>query len=221
MGSCIFRGNCALIALSFARIRSRRVLRSSKERAAPRFDADVGEPEKRKCFRLPQPTAFAAVHSRATKLDQPRLFRMQRKRECFHTRFEVRQKRLGLFLVLETADNVVGVAHDYHLAASLAFPPLSRPEVKNEMETLAMACPGILPSDSRISSAPRMFVLSRLNGWPMHPSAEASRTPSRAAAQGSRSMWFATPSSSWNLTMYSLPAPAHSRNRPLIGLVPA
>ncbi len=154
MGSCIFRGNCALIALSFARIRSRRVLRSSKERTAPRFDADVGEPEKRKCFRLPQPTAFAAVHSRATKLDQPRLFRMQRKRECFQTRFEVRQKRLGLFLVLETADNVVGVAHDYHLAASLAFPPLSRPEVKNEMETLAMACPGMLPSDSRISSRP-------------------------------------------------------------------
>jgi len=52
---------------------------------------------------------------------------MQRKRECFHTRFEVRQKRLGFFLVLEAADNVVGVAHDYRMAASLTFPPLLRP----------------------------------------------------------------------------------------------
>jgi len=37
--------------------------------------------------------------------------------------------------------------------------------------------------------------LSRLDGWPMHSSTDASPTPSRAPAHGSRSMRFATPSS--------------------------
>jgi len=69
---------------------------------------------------------------------------------------------------------------------------------------LAIACPSVLPSETRTSSAPRISLISRLDGWPMHPSADASRTPSRAAAHGSRSMRFATPSSSWNCTMYFL-----------------
>jgi hypothetical protein len=62
------------------------------------------------------------------------------------------------------------------------------------------------------TSAPRMRVLSRLNGWPMRSPVNASPTPSRASAHDSGSMRFATPSSRWTCTIYSLPV---SRRTPV------
>jgi hypothetical protein len=43
--------------------------------------------------------------------------------------------------------------------------------------------------------------LSRLNGWPMLSPTDASSF----ATHGSGPMWFATPSSQWTFTTYSLP----------------
>ena len=48
-------------------------------------------------------------------------------------------------------------------------------------------------------------ILSRLNGWPVRSPTDASPTPSRMPAHGSGPMWFATPSSQWTCTTYSLP----------------
>jgi hypothetical protein len=53
----------------------------------------------------------------------------------------------------------------------------------------------VLPSVTGTTSAPRMRVLSRLNGWPMRSPVNASPMPSRASAHDSGSMRFATPSS--------------------------
>ena len=47
---------------------------------------------------------------------------------------------------------------------------------------LALSRPSVLPSVSRTTSAPRMRVLSRLNGWPMRSPVNASPMPSRASA---------------------------------------
>src|SRR5246127_4219628 len=60
---------------------------------------------------------------------------------------------------------------------------------------LALSRPSVLPSVSGTTSAPRMRVLSRLNGWPMRSPVNASPMPSRASAHDSGSMRFATPSS--------------------------
>src|SRR5271166_3817453 len=84
---------------------------------------------------------------------------------------------------------------------------------------LAMAHPSVLPSVSGTASAPRMTSISRLNGWPMRSPTDASPTSSRTPAHGSGPMWFATPSSQWTLTTYSLPVSrrtpplTHSRTR--------
>jgi Transposase DDE domain len=63
----------------------------------------------------------------------------------------------------------------------------------------------MLPSAQLTASAPGINILSRLNGWPVHSPADASPTASRMSAHGSGLMWFATPSSCWTLTNYSLP----------------
>ena len=47
---------------------------------------------------------------------------------------------------------------------------------------LALSRPSVLPSVSGTTSAPRMRVLSRLNGWPMRSPVNASPMPSRASA---------------------------------------
>ena len=49
-------------------------------------------------------------------------------------------------------------------------------------------------------------VASRLNGWPMRSPTDASPPPSRVTPHGSGPMRFATPSSQWTCTTYSLPA---------------
>jgi hypothetical protein len=60
---------------------------------------------------------------------------------------------------------------------------------------LALSRPSVLPSVTGTTSAPRMRVLSRLNGWPMRSPVNASPIPSRVLAHDSGSMRFATPSS--------------------------
>ena len=70
---------------------------------------------------------------------------------------------------------------------------------------LAIAHSNVLPSATQTASAPRNSFLSRLNGWPARSPTDASPTSSRMSAHGSGPMWFATPSSQWTCTTYSLP----------------
>ena len=73
------------------------------------------------------------------------------------------------------------------------------------VQVLALALLDILPSTTQTASAPGISFLSRLNGWPARSPADASPTSSRMPAHGSGPMWFATPSSQWTCTTYSLP----------------
>src|SRR5450631_1685264 len=70
---------------------------------------------------------------------------------------------------------------------------------------LALTHPSMLSSAKPNTSTPGTFKLSRLNGWPMCSPTDASPTSSRMPAHGSGPMWFATPSSQWTCTTYSLP----------------
>src|SRR5450759_5822625 len=73
------------------------------------------------------------------------------------------------------------------------------------VQVLALALLDLLPSATQTASAPGISFLSRLNGWPARSPADASPTSSRIPAHGSGPMWFATPSSWWTRTTYSLP----------------
>jgi uncharacterized protein YndB with AHSA1/START domain len=68
-------------------------------------------------------------------------------------------------------------------------------EQRRAVWVLALSRPSVLPSVTGTTSAPRMRVLSRLNGWPMRSPVNASPIPSRVSAHNSGSMRFATPSS--------------------------
>ena len=72
-------------------------------------------------------------------------------------------------------------------------------------QVLAWTHLDMLPSATQTASAPGNSFLSRLNGWPARTPTDASRASSRMHAHGSGPMWFATPSSQWTCTTYSLP----------------
>ena len=59
---------------------------------------------------------------------------------------------------------------------------------------------------------PGHCLISRLNGWPVRSPADASPAPSRMPTHGSGPMWFATPSSWWTFTTYSLPVSRRTDN---------
>ena len=77
---------------------------------------------------------------------------------------------------------------------------------------LAMARSGMLPSAFKTASAPGITELSRLDGWPMRTPVNASPCTSRCTAHDSGPMWFATPSSQWTCTTYSLPVSRRTLN---------
>jgi hypothetical protein len=81
---------------------------------------------------------------------------------------------------------------------------------RRAIRTLALSRPYVLPSAHSTASAPGIMCLSRLNGWPVHSTTDASPVPSRAPAHGSEPMRIATPSLRRTFTTYSLPvSPAH------------
>ena len=86
------------------------------------------------------------------------------------------------------------------------------------VQVLALALLDILPSTTQTASAPGISFLSRLNGWPARSPADASPTSSRMPAHGSGPMWFATPSSQWTCTTYSLPVSRRTCVKTLRGI---
>ena len=125
--SCRRRRNVSLTSRSLARSRSRRVFRRSWNLPFRVRPADMGEAQKVEGLRLAM-AALAAVSRRiAAELDQARLVRMQRQREPAQPLAHLRQKPLGIGLVLEAGDDVVGVAHDDDVALGMALRAIVAP----------------------------------------------------------------------------------------------
>ena len=59
---------------------------------------------------------------------------MQRERELRHPLVQLRPEPLGVGFVLETGDDVVGIAHEDDISPGVAFAPLLRPEIEDVMQ---------------------------------------------------------------------------------------
>src|SRR5438094_10610480 len=82
--------------------------------------ADKGEAEEVEGLRLAEPPPPAVVHREASELDQPGLLRMQRQCKLPEPLAQCFEEVPGLILVLEADNEVVGIAHDDHVARGLA-----------------------------------------------------------------------------------------------------
>src|SRR5208337_2809223 len=105
-----------------------------QETAAPGASADMREPQEVETLRLPLTAPLTVRRRPAAELDEARLFLMQREREPRHTLIQARPEPLGVGLVLEAGDDVVGVTHEDNRALGMAFSPLLRPEVEDVMQ---------------------------------------------------------------------------------------
>ena len=92
--------------------------------------ADVSETKKVERLRLAQPTVLSIFGREATKLDQPGLFRMQRKRELLQPLPHVLHESLRFSLMLEAHDDVIGVPHNDDLTLDMVLTPVIGPEVE-------------------------------------------------------------------------------------------
>src|SRR5258708_24905025 len=99
-----------------------------QETTAPAAPADVGEAEEVEGRRFAKPACSPVRRREAAELDEPRLLRMERQPERRHPLPHVRQEPRSLGLVLETGDDVVGIAHEDDVPLGMALPPLLCPQ---------------------------------------------------------------------------------------------
>ena len=59
---------------------------------------------------------------------------MQREPELFHPLSQIDEKALGVSLVLEASDKVVGIAHKDDIAVSMMLTPFVRPQIEEVVQ---------------------------------------------------------------------------------------
>ena len=104
------------------------------ETPRPGLPADVREAEEIGRFRLPGAPRRPAHGREPAELDQARLARVQLQAESREPVAEVPQELPGVSQMLEPGDEVVGEAHDDHVAARVPPPPPIGPQVKDIVE---------------------------------------------------------------------------------------
>jgi len=92
---------------------------------------DMSKAEEIKSLRLSQTLPFAACGSKFSKLEEPRLLRVQAETESAHPLFDVPEKPLSLRLVLKPEDKVIGVPNDNDIAPCVSPAPLMYPQIKD------------------------------------------------------------------------------------------
>src|SRR5580704_3508363 len=100
------------------------------ELALAGFTADEGEAEEVEGLRLAEPALLAIDRRKAAELDQAGLVRMKLQRELFQPLAHRAEEAPSVTLVLETDDEVVGIAHDDHVARGLAPSPAFGPQIE-------------------------------------------------------------------------------------------
>src|SRR5712691_9595621 len=93
--------------------------------------ADEGEAQEVEGLRLAEPTPLAVFRRKASELDQPGLLGVKRQRKLFQSLAQRVQKAPGVALVLEADNEVVGIAHDDHVAGGLVPSPVVGPQVEH------------------------------------------------------------------------------------------
>ena len=91
---------------------------------------EVHEPEERECFRLLLPSLPSIGRRKTSELNQPCLFRMNLQPELRQPILKVSQKPFGVRPVLESGDEIVGVADHNHVALRDFLSPYLDPQVE-------------------------------------------------------------------------------------------
>jgi hypothetical protein len=106
---------------------------------------DVGEPQKGEGLRLPLASPFSVLAREASKLDQASLVGVKLEAEACQSLAQLPQTSLRLCPMLEPNDEVIGIAHDDHVALVLAAPGLD-PEIEHVVEVDVRQQGGDAPS---------------------------------------------------------------------------
>src|SRR5260370_26351809 len=70
----------------------------------------------------------------ATKLDTAGLVRVERQRELLKPHTHCIEEATGVVLMLETGHQIIGIAHDNHVAGSLVPSPALGPQVEDVVQ---------------------------------------------------------------------------------------
>jgi hypothetical protein len=105
-----------------------------KKSAPARFAADESEAQEVEGLRLAEPAPGAVASRVSAKLDEPGLLGVECKSELLEPCAHQFQEAASIVLMLEANHNIVGVARDDHIAASLTPSPLLGPKVENVVE---------------------------------------------------------------------------------------
>ena len=113
------RRSSSLTAFSFACIRVRIVRRKHREAALPGRRTAMREPQEVEALGFPLATRSPVRRRVATEFEEPRFVGMQRQPEPRESLAQVGEKLLGVVSMLEAHDEVIGKAHDDHVAVRL------------------------------------------------------------------------------------------------------
>src|SRR5499427_5686541 len=104
------------------------------EESPARFTADEGEAQKREGVRSTE-TAFRAIDRRAAaELNHAGLDRMERQRECREPLAHCIEETTCVVLMLEAGHQIIGVAHDDHVATGLLPSPAFGPQIVMQVD---------------------------------------------------------------------------------------
>ena len=102
------------------------------EESSARFAADEGEAQKREGVRSTD-TAVRAIDRRAAaELNHAGLERVERQRECREPLAHRIEETTCVVLMLEAGHQIIGVAHDDHVATSLLPSPAFGPQIEED-----------------------------------------------------------------------------------------
>jgi len=105
-------------------------LAQHREPALARLPAAMREAKEVKGLRFALAPRSPALRREAAKADEARLVRMQLQTELRESLAKLSQKPLGLVPMLESDHEVIGVAHEHHIALSLPRSPSLDPKVE-------------------------------------------------------------------------------------------
>jgi hypothetical protein len=94
----------------------------------------VREAQEVEGLRLAQSPCRSSLGGEPPELDQPGLVGMQLQPELRQPLAKVVEELLGVALMLEADDEIIGEPHDDHVAACLPTPPLPDPPVEHVVE---------------------------------------------------------------------------------------
>src|SRR5262249_32638968 len=93
------------------------------EVARRRLTANEREAQEGERLRFTESPPLSIFGRKASELDQSGLLRVERQRELLQPLVHVFQKSLGVYLTLESEDDIVGIPHDDHVPAGVALAP--------------------------------------------------------------------------------------------------